>query len=889
MLTTSNPSTAAPIVPLATLDRSTLPLAGGKAANLGELLQAGFPVPPGFCVTTAAYAEVAQLAGLERILAAAQTDTPEALEHLAAEARGALLDAPIPEQLAAAVRAAYAELSRDGEPPAVAVRSSATAEDLPDASFAGQQDTYLDVRGEAALLDAIRRCWASLWTDRAVAYRHANTIDQRAVRLAVVVQVMVPSATAGVLFTANPLTGRRQEAVIDAAPGLGEAVVSGVVRPDHFVVDTAADRIVDRTRGDEGSSGAACLTDRQVLELARLGARVEAHYGAPQDLEWAYDPAGTLWLLQARPITTLYTLPAGARADAHHLNVYFSFNVAQGVLGPLTPLGIATFQRFVKVAYGSETAVPLAEAGCRLFVDVTPMLRNRLWRRLLLRGLSLGEPRTGQAIQGLLDDPRLAPRSRTASLGAFKTIWGVLSRSGLSSRALLALRDPAHARAVALREVDRVLESDRGPVASPDEALDRVEALLDRLPGLAYGLLRVALPGLLSFALARKLAESIGSGDQALLVLRGLPYNPTTEMDLELWTLATRLRQDPQVAALLLDTPAPELAARYLRGDLPPLVRREVGQFLDRYGFRGVAEIDLGVPRWRDDPTYLFGVLSNYLRLDDPVQAPDAQFRRATAEADAAARAIVRRARRAGPFGPLRASLLRFLFDRARALAGLRERPKFTIVRAFGRCRELLLAVGAHLTRAGRLERPDDVFFLNLAEARQSLAGADLRPLVAERRQRYAREQRRRLVPRVLLSDGTTLYGNEQAAESGGLLGTPASPGTYRGRARVILDPAGARLEPGEVLVAPSTDPGWTPLFLTAGALVMEMGGMMSHGSVVAREYGIPAVVGAIGATTTVQTGQWITVDGTRGVVSLAPDGGQGSGVGDQRLKSPDP
>jgi pyruvate,water dikinase len=218
----------------------------------------------------------------------------------------------------------------------------------------------------------------------------------------------------------------------------------------------------------------------------------------------------------------------------------------------------------------------------------------------------------------------------------------------------------------------------------------------------------------------------------------------------------------------------------------------------------------------------------------------------------------------------VRAGLLRFLLGRVRALAGLRELPKVAVVRALGRARELLLAVGAELAASGRLERPDDVLFLSLAEAGEGLAGRDYRHTVARRRERHAREQRRRLVPRILLSDGTALYGNEgESAAGAGLRGAPASAGRYTGRARVILEPAGARLEPGEVLVAPSTDPGWTPLFLTAGALVMEMGGMMSHGSVVAREYGIPAVVGALGATTTITTGQRITVDGSLGVVTI--------------------
>src|SRR5918997_1101037 len=320
------------VLPFEDLDRASLPLAGGKAANLGELTRAGLPVPPGFCVTTAAYELVAGGAGLDRLLGAlaqSPAEDTERLAELAAEARDTLLAAPVPEHVAEAVGEAYRALG-DGVP--LAVRSSATAEDLPTASFAGQQETYLNVVGDEALIEAVRRCWASLWTDRAVSYRASNGIDPHGVRLAVAVQRMVESEVAGVLFTANPLTGKRRQAVIDASPGLGEAVVSGAVNPDHFVVDTRSGQILERRSGDkrvaiqaqrgggtrrvelEGGDDLS-LTDAQVRALAKLGARVEAHYGEPQDTEWAVDGEGKTWLLQARPITTLFPLPTGWRGS----------------------------------------------------------------------------------------------------------------------------------------------------------------------------------------------------------------------------------------------------------------------------------------------------------------------------------------------------------------------------------------------------------------------------------------------------------------------------------------------------------------------------------------------------------------------------------------------
>jgi pyruvate,water dikinase len=333
-------------------------------------------------------------------------------------------------------------------------------------------------------------------------------------------------------------------------------------------------------------------------------------------------------------------------------------------------------------------------------------------------------------------------------------------------------------------------------------------------------------------------------------------------MDLALAALATRWADDATVGPLLRSASAGALANDWRAGRLPDAFSRELDDFLRVWGVRGVAEIDIGVPRWQDDPTHVLGVLANVARTRDPTRRPDQQFL-------AARRQAAQAARRVAAALPLpRRLLFRAAAARVRALLGLRELPKFSVVRVLGAVRRLLLTVGRSLAEEGRLERADDVFFLTFAELRQALGGTDPRALVRERRAAYAREQRRRRVPRVVLSDGTTLDGAGPDVGAGELVGAPASPGVYEGVVRVVMDPRGARLDEGEVLVAPSTDPGWTPLFLTAGALVMEMGGMMSHGAVVAREYGIPAVVGVPDATTRLATGMRVRVDGAAGTVT---------------------
>lgn len=889
------------VLPFVAIDRAALPVAGGKAANLGELIQAGLPVPNGFCVTTAAYDLVAGDADLNLTLAALAETRPDdtsRLAELATAARTGLLEAHVPDALAEAIAKAYRTLGHDASVP-VAVRSSATAEDLPYASFAGQQDTYLNVVDVNALIDAVRRCWASLWTDRAVSYRASNGIDPRAVRLAVAVQEMVEATVAGVLFTANPLTGRRRQAVIDASPGLGEAIVSGAVNPDHFVVDTTTGEIVERRLGDKrvairatadggtqrveqtGRGDEASLSDGQIRALVALVARVEAHYGVPQDTEWAIDVDERIWLLQARPITTLFPLPADVPAMDDDLRVYFSFNVAQGVYRPLTPMGVQAFRLLgsaLVTLFGRPPLDPsdgpafFKEAGGRIFFDITPALRSKFGRRLLDRLTQIGEARTTPILRSLSADPRLATLA-TPRWPILRAVLLALLRGRIPIRVAQALARPEAARARAVRVVEELrATSDVLQNVGAAERLAAVERLLTSgPPRILPGVAPAFATGMAASALAGKLLGNMATDDERRVVLRGLPHNPTTEMDLALWALAEEVRADPAAKHAVRETPPKQLASEYRSGSLPPKLQANLANFLRAYGHRAVAEIDLGLPRWSEDPTYILGVLANYLRLDDPELAPDAQFRRAAREAEMMATDLTRRAARKNR---LQGALVGFLLIRARALTGLREMPKVCIVLLLAQARALLWSVGESLAGSGQLESAGDIFFVTLPEARTALAGMNLRPLVRERRARYEHELKRRHVPRVLLSDGTEPAAEEtlDAADDGALRGTPASSGTVTARARVILDPNDADLEPGEILVAPSTDPGWTPLFLTAGGLVMEMGGAMSHGAVVAREYGIPAVVGVPEATEHISTGQRITVDGSAGRLAFEKD-----------------
>jgi pyruvate,water dikinase len=876
----------------------SLPVVGGKGANLARLATAGFEVPRGYLITTAGYRAFVAANDLQPFIVeaagGAAPDDPAALEAASSAIRTRFAAGRMPSDLEQALRDAYARL---GEPP-VAVRSSATAEDLPEMSFAGQQDTYLNVVGSDALVEAIVRCWSSLWTARAIGYRARNGIAPDEVALAVVVQEMAPAEASGVLFTANPRNGRRAEVAIDAALGLGEALVSGQLEPDHYVV--AADgRILEktlgskavsvRTRPDGGTVTVAeeaaerqALPDAAIRELARLGRRIAELYGVPQDIEWAWE-GDRFHVLQSRPITSLFPLPRDVAPEP--LRVMLSFGAVQGMLDPITPLGRETLAALFAGGatlfgydYTPETQPVLRVAAERLFIDLSPIARHPVGRRVLRRVLPLIEPGGEQALRPLWSDPRLGRRlPRSGATGLWRVI-GVLLL--ILARLAYTLVRPDASRRELERRVEAFVSENRSRAEAASTLAERV-ALLEEVvrrvfPFLAPNFIPRLGSGMGALNALRLMCRDTPGAPAVLELTRGLPHNVTTEMDLTLWRTACAIERDARAAALFAVNDAETLAASYLAGGLPPAAQGAVGSFLERYGMRGVAEIDLGRPRWREDPTAIMQVLKSYLEIEEADEAPDASFARGAAAAEAAIESLAAAAR-AKRAGWLKSRAVRWVARRMRSLAGLRESPKFSVIRVFGFVREALLAGGRELAEAGVLARPDDLFFLRIAELK-ALAGGearDWRATVAERREAYRREQQRRQIPRVLLSDGEAFFDGLRPADADGadLVGSPVSPGVVEGVVRVLLDPRGARLAPGEILVCPATDPGWTPLFLAAGGLVMEVGGLMTHGAVVAREYGIPAVVGVDGATHRLESGQRVRLDGSSGRIEVLPSG----------------
>lgn len=806
------------VVGLAELDAGMVELAGGKATGLGELLRRGERVPEGFCVTTDA-----QVSGV------------------------------LPER---ELLRAYRALG----PGPVAVRSSGTAEDLPDASFAGQQDTFLGVEGEDALLDAVRRCWDSLGTERAVAYRAAAGIGEGTARMAVVVQRMVDARVAGVLFTANPVTGCRTEMVVDAAEGLGTAVVDGTGTADHYVLDAAGGYRVLRSSAAAGG----CLDAGQLRTLGETGARLQRGLGSPQDIEWAVDAGNTLWLLQSRPITTLFPNPP----QGDEPRVYMEGGNMQGMVRPFTPMGMdgmRTATRLWCEGVGVHTALGgFVGIGGRMYIDLTGFVRSRYLRRPLLDSMQAYGPRVASAMQAVLADPRFAPRRGLPF--RLRTVLGVAARiaPGAVVGLVRALVRPSAARRQAFQRVAELARPRPAPAAGgAADWLRRAEEAQRPFMGTSMdGVMWPLMAGMLAASVPATLLDGVATAAEVDTALGGLPYNVTTEMDLALWRLAVRARPHRE---LLSGTPPTELAARYRAGMLPDI---GLTGFLAEYGHRAAAEVDVGVPRWAEDPAPVFAIIANYLRITDPGQAPDRRFRLAAARGEEMVRELAGRGRRARP---VRGRLAAFLLRRARELAGLRELGKFAWLYTIGDMREHLLQAGGILAAHGVIETRDDVMYLDFEEAHAAARGTDQRELIARRKAAHQREQRRRNVPVVLLSDGTVpeALAPRGNAPEGAMTGMAAAPGRASGRARVVHDPNQACIEPGEILVAATTDPGWTPLFLSAVGLVTETGSPVAHGPTVAREYGIPAVICVRDATTAIRTGQLLTVDGAAGTVTI--------------------
>ncbi|SDC44200.1 pyruvate, water dikinase [Paenibacillus sp. UNCCL117] len=874
------------------IDRSDLPRVGGKGANLGEMTKAGLPVPPGFCVTTGAYRSFIQtswqLDELFERLEQVRYDDLEQIRLLGQQIRAHLARVAMPSAVQSAIEQAW---ERAGKDRAYAVRSSATAEDLPSASFAGQQDTYLNVRGLQPLLHAVQQCWASLFTDRAISYRARNGFDHRSVWLSVVVQQMVFPQVAGILFTADPITGHRATVSIDASFGLGEALVSGIVTADLYQVQ--AGRIVKKQiakkelavySAPEGGTitlpippdrqHAQALTDEQILLLAGLGKQIEQHYGSEQDIEWGYAD-GTFYVLQSRPITSLYPLPS---APDDRFRVYLNFGYIQMMTDPMKPLAISLLSyipNFIKKDPASPENPFIREAGGRAFADITGLLAFRPVRHRLLKVMKGMDELMASAMSEVVQ--REAFRSvhipKRNIFQAMRKIAPIVIPVAGKVLGQLLYKDPRKARAAAEALIDELVTNTERTMAEASGA-DRIRlirlAMGTMLPQVISKVVVFLIAGVIaSMTLDRALKRKVGAARGGTLLnqlYKSLPGNVTTEIGQDMGDLADKIRDNPEVIAYLQQA-TPEHFYAGLQ-ELPG-GREFIGElehFLEKYGMRCIGEIDITKPRWSEDPTQLVPSLISNLRTAAAGEHR-AKFKQGAREAEAAAAEIV------AAFGGLAKRKVARLVSLYRNLMGMREHHKFTLIRLMAIYKDAILEEADALVRLGALRRREDVFYMTLEELILMLEHrfTGMVPDIVEARERQHERNQQLKSPRVMTSEGEIISGKRRDAKApaGAIIGTPVSAGVVVGVARVILRPEDAKLNPGEILVAPYTDPGWTPLFTSIVGLVTEVGGMMTHGSVIAREYGLPAVVGIEKATEIIPDGAYIRLDGTNGFVEL--------------------
>jgi len=837
------------VLGLQEVDEMQVAVVGGKGAQLGELSRIdGVRVPAGFCVTTDAFRRIMAKAPSidDRLdqLSRLNPDDHEVIRTLCAEIRRTIEGIAIPDDLAVAITRALARL---GEQAAYAVRSSATAEDLPAASFAGQQDTYLNVVGPAAILQHVSRCWASLFTERAVTYRLRNGFDHRKIHMAVVVQQMVFPQAAGVVFTADPVTGNRKVATVEASFGLGEALVSGLVNPDVYEVRDG--EVVTKAV----AAKLPALTDAQVVRLVQLGRRIETHFGRPQDIEWCL-VNDDFQIVQSRPITTLFPIPESGDRENH---VYVSVGHQQMMTDAMKPLGLSFWQM--------TTPAPMAEAGGRLFVDVTQRLASPASRAGLLEALGRSDPLTGDALQTILERDgfvRLLPDE-----GPPGPLFGGVPAP--------IETDPAIVTELIGRSQASIAALERDIEAKSGEALlDFIQADIQELKRILFDpqshqVFMSAMEA--AWWLNDQLQAWLGEKNVADTLTQSVPHNVTSEMGLALLDVADVIRPHPDVVAFLH-----HVEDEGFTGELAKLsggreARDAIEAWLGKYGMRCVGEIDITRPRWSERPSTLVPVILGNIKNFEPGAGPR-RFEQGRQEAWAKEQDVLERLR-ALPEGERKSEEAKRMIDRVRTFIGYREYPKYGMVSRYFVYKQALLKEAERLVQADVLREKEDIFYLRFPELHDVARTNHVDDQLICRRKDAFRSYQALTPPRVLTSDGEVITGayRRDDVPTGALGGLPVSAGVIEGRARVILDMAQADLEAGDILVTAYTDPSWTPLFVAIAGLVTEVGGLMTHGAVIAREYGLPAVVGVVDATRLIPDGQRIRVHGTDGYVEILP------------------
>ncbi|MBC2195228.1 phosphoenolpyruvate synthase [Listeria booriae] len=852
------------------IDQTNKALVGGKGVNLGECAKiSGVQVPTGFCLTTEAYqravSENEALQALLHQLSAQKITNQDQISKIGQSIRILIEEIEIPQEIEAEITD---HLAKIGSEQAYAIRSSATAEDLPTASFAGQHDTYLNIIGKTEILKHIKKCWASLFTDRAIIYRIQNNFAHTDVQLSVVIQQMIFPSASGILFTADPITGNRKTLSIDASFGLGEALVSGLVSADVYKVqentiiekNIATKKIAIysvKTGGTETKSLPAdqqtnqTITDRQILQLEQLGRSIEAYFGKPQDIEWCLAD-DQFYIVQSRPITTLFPIPKEADKENH---VYLSVGHQQMMTDPIKPLGLAFYLLI--------TPAPMRIAGGRLFVDITPNLAAPASREILINGIGQSDPLMKDAIETIVAREGFIETNTTEEARPIPTPSADKPIENIPEIATSLIAN----NEASLAKLKQTIQTKSGSAV--------FDLILEDIPEFKRVLfntdnLRVLLSAMNAATwLNEKMQEWLGEINVADTLSQSVDNNITAEMGLELLDVADAIRPYPEVITFLQNTKDPNFLEKL--GDLQggEAAHDAIKTYLDKYGMRCAGEIDISRTRWSEDPTILIPMILSNIKNFQP-NASHQKFEQARQEALQKEQDLLARLKKL-PDGEQKAAKTKEVITVLRNLTGYREYPKYGMINRYFVYKQALLKEATQLVQARIIKEPEDIFYLNFEELHEVVRTGQLDYTIITTRKADYNQFDKLTPPRVLTSDGEIITGKykRENLPSDAIIGLPVSSGTIEGRARVILNMADANLEEGDILITPFTDPSWTPLFVSIKGLVTEVGGLMTHGAVIAREYGLPAVIGVENATTRIQDGDHIRINGTEGYIEI--------------------
>ncbi|MBE6067202.1 MAG: phosphoenolpyruvate synthase [Clostridium lundense] len=856
------------------IDKTKLSMVGGKGANLGELSRLkGILVPEGFCVTTEAYKKLTEnnqeLNGLLDELSHLRVEDREKVYEVSKKIRRVIESISISKDIAEEI---MGYLTKFDEKDAYAVRSSATAEDLPTASFAGQQDTYLNIIGKEAILKYISKCWASLFTERAVIYRLQNGFDHSKVHLSVVVQKMVFPQAAGILFTADPATSNRKLLSIDASFGLGEALVSGLVNADNYKVSDG--KVIDKKIStkklaiyalkDGGTieqqiepemQNMQVLTDDQILQLERMGRKIEEHFGHPQDIEWclAHD---TFYIVQSRPITTLYPIPE-ANDEKNH--VYLSVGHQQMMTDPLKPLGMSLFQL---TSFGQRF-----KAGGRLFVDVTPMIASPDSRKMLLDGMGQHDPLMKDALMTIIerDFIKSLPNDKEGQSGG-KSVTSGNSGPQIENDPTI-VSDLIKSTQRSIEELKQNIQRKSG-----SDLLDFILEDIGELKKILFDSQSTAVFMSAINASAwinEKMNEWLGEKNAADTLSQSVPNNITSEMGLALLDVADVIRPYPEVINYLQHVRDDKFLDKLPKFHGGKEIQDAIYDYLEKYGMRCAGEIDITRPRWSEKPTTLIPMILNNIKNFEP-NAGNRKFEQGRQEALVKEQELLERLKKL-PDGEQKAEETKERIDLIRNFIGYREYPKYGMVSRYFVYKQALMKEAEQLVQAGVIHEKEDIYYLTFEELHDVVHTNKLDYQIINIRRNEYKLYEKLTPPRVITSDGEALSGKykRENLPEGAIAGLSVSSGVIEGRARVVLNMEDANLEDGDILVTSFTDPSWTPLFVSIKGLVTEVGGLMTHGAVIAREYGLPAVVGVENATKLIKDGQRIRVHGTEGFVEI--------------------